>query len=123
MYPSDRLYTKDHEWILIAGATARIGITHYAQDQLGDVVYVELPQVGQQFEQGAQFGSIESVKAVSDLYCPLAGRVTEVNTTLAAAPETVNADPHGTWMMAIELADPASASGLLDSAAYAELVK
>ena len=123
MYPSDRLYTKDHEWILIAGATARVGITDYAQDQLGDVVYVELPEVGRRFERGAQFGSIESVKAVSDLYCPLAGRVTEVNTALAAAPETVNADPHGTWMMVIELTDPASASGLLDSAAYAELVK
>ena len=123
MYPTDRLYTKDHEWIMIAGATARIGITDYAQDQLGDVVYVELPEIGRQFDQGAQFGSIESVKAVSDLYCPLAGRVTEVNTALAAAPETVNADPHGTWMMAIELTDPASASGLLDSAAYGELVK
>ena len=123
MYPSDRLYTKDHEWILIAGATARVGITDYAQDQLGDVVYVELPEVGRQLERGAQFGSIESVKAVSDLYCPLAGRVTEVNTALAAAPETVNADPHGTWMMVIELTDPASASELLDSAAYAELVK
>ncbi len=123
MYPTDRLYTKDHEWILISGTTARVGITDYAQAQLGDVVYVELPEVGQRFEAGAQFGSIESVKAVSDLYCPLAGRVTEVNAALATAPETVNADPHGTWMMEIELNDPASTSGLLDSAAYAELVK
>lgn len=123
MYPTDRLYTADHEWILISGKTARVGITDYAQAQLGDVVYVELPEVGQQFERGAQFGSIESVKAVSDLYCPLAGRVTEVNTGLAAAPETVNADPHGTWMMALELAAPDDAAGLLDSAAYAELVK
>ena len=123
MYPTDRLYTKDHEWILISGTTARVGITDYAQAQLGDVVYVELPEVGRQFEAGAQFGSIESVKAVSDLYAPLAGRVTEVNGALATAPETVNADPHGTWMMAIELTDPAAASGLLDSAAYAELVK
>ena len=123
MYPTDRLYTKDHEWILISGTTARVGITDYAQAQLGDVVYVELPEVGRQLEQGAQFGSIESVKAVSDLYCPLAGRVTEVNAALATAPETVNADPHGTWMMAIEVADPTAASGLLDSAAYAELVK
>ena len=123
MYPSDRLYTKDHEWIAISGATARVGITDYAQHQLGDVVFVELPEVGQLFEQGAQFGSIESVKAVSDLYSPLAGRVTEVNTALAAAPETVNADPHGTWMMVIELTDPAATTGLLDSAAYAELVK
>ena len=123
MYPSDRLYTKDHEWIAISGATARVGITDYAQRQLGDVVFVELPEVGQLFEQGAQFGSIESVKAVSDLYSPLAGRVTEVNTALATAPETVNADPHGTWMMVIELMDPAATTGLLDSAAYAELVK
>ena len=87
------------------------------------MVYLELPEVGRQFEQGAQFGSIESVKAVSDLYCPLAGRVTEVNAALAAAPETVNADPHGTWMMAIELTEPAAAAGLLEAAAYAELVK
>ena len=123
MYPTDRLYTKDHEWILISGATARVGITDYAQAQLGDVVYVELPEVGQQLGEGAQFGSIESVKAVSDLYCPLAGRVTEVNAALATAPETVNADPHGTWMMAIELTDPTATNGLLDSAAYAELVK
>lgn len=123
MYPTDRLYTKDHEWILISGTTARVGITDYAQAQLGDVVYVELPEVGRRFDEGAQFGSIESVKAVSDLYCPLAGRVTEVNAALVTAPETVNADPHGTWMMAIELTDPGAASGLLDSAAYAELVK
>jgi glycine cleavage system H protein len=123
MYPSDRLYTKDHEWIAISGATARVGITDYAQGQLGDVVYVELPEVGRQLDDGAQFGSIESVKAVSDLYCPLAGRVTEVNAALATAPETVNADPHGTWMMVIELTDPSTTGGLLDSAAYAELVK
>ncbi len=123
MYSTDRLYTKDHEWIVIAGATARVGITDYAQAQLGDVVYVELPEVGQDFEQGAQFGSIESVKAVSDLYCPLAGRVTEVNTALVTAPETVNADPHGTWIMAIEPKNPTDTTGLLDSAAYVELVK
>ena len=123
MYPTDRLYTKAHEWILISGTTARVGITDYAQGQLGDVVYVELPEVGRQFEQGAQFGSIESVKAVSDLYCPMAGRVTDVNAALATAPETVNADPHGAWMMVLELTDPAATTGLLDSAAYAELVK
>lgn len=122
MYPTDRLYTKDHEWVAVSGTTARVGITHYAQAQLGDVVYVELPEVGQRFESGAQFGSIESVKAVSDLYCPLAGRVTEVNTALASAPEAVNADPHGAWMLALELTDPAAAAGLLDAAAYAELV-
>ncbi len=121
MYPSDRQYTSEHEWISVSGTTARIGITDYAQQQLGDVVFVELPEVGQLFEQGAQFGSIESVKAVSDLYCPLAGRVVEVNTTLADRPERVNADPHGAWMIALELAS-AERTGLLEAAAYTELV-
>jgi glycine cleavage system H protein len=122
MYPTDRLYTKEHEWIMISGATARVGITDYAQGQLGDVVYVELPGVGQQFEPGAQFGSIESVKAVSDLYCPMAGTVVEVNTTLVDRPETVNADPHGAWIIAIELTSPDQTAGLIDATAYAELV-
>jgi|TARA_B100001971_G_scaffold192406_1_gene196644 glycine cleavage system H protein len=122
MYPSDRQYTKEHEWVLVSGTTARIGITDYAQEQLGDVVFVELPEVGQAFEQGAQFGSIESVKAVSDLYCPMAGKVVDVNTALADRPETVNADPHGAWIIAIELSDPDQTAGLLAAAAYAELV-
>ena len=122
MYPNDRQYTKQHEWIGVSGMTARIGITDYAQQQLGDVVFVELPEVGHSFEQGAQFGSIESVKAVSDLYCPMAGRVVDVNTALADHPEQVNADPHGAWMIAIELTHPEQAGGLLDAAAYTELV-
>ena len=122
MYPSDRQYNKEHEWVLVSGTTARIGITDYAQEQLGDVVFVELPEVGQAFEQGAQFGSIESVKAVSDLYCPMAGKVVDVNTALADRPETVNADPHGAWIIAIELSDPDQTAGLLTAAAYAELV-
>ncbi|MDP6581355.1 MAG: glycine cleavage system protein GcvH [Vicinamibacterales bacterium] len=122
MYPSDRQYTKEHEWVVVSGTTARVGITDYAQEQLGDVVFVELPEVGQAFEQGAQFGSIESVKAVSDLYCPMAGKVVDVNTALADRPETVNADPHGAWIIAIELSDPDQTTGLLDAAAYAELV-
>ena len=122
MYPSDRQYTKEHEWISVSGTTARVGITDYAQQQLGDVVFVELPEVGQTFDQGAQFGSVESVKAVSDLYCPMAGRGITVNTTLADRPQTVNADPHGSWMIAIELTNPDQTAGLLDAAAYSELV-
>lgn len=122
MYPSDRHYTKEHEWISVSGTTARVGITDYAQQQLGDVVFVELPDVGQTFDQGAQFGSIESVKAVSDLYCPMAGTVVEVNTTLVDRPETVNADPHGVWIIAIELTHSDQTAGLIDAGAYAELV-
>ena len=122
MYPSDRQYTKEHEWISVSGTTARVGITDYAQQQLGDVVFVELPEVGQTFDQGAQFGSIESVKAVSDLYCPLAGTVVEANTALVDRPETVNADPHGVWIIVIELTTPDQTAGLIDAAAYAELV-
>ena len=122
MYPSDRQYTKEHEWISVSGTTARVGITDYAQQQLGDVVFVELPEVGQTFDQGAQFGSIESVKAVSDLYCPLAGTVVEANTALVDRPETVNADPHGAWIIVIELTTPDQTGGLIDAAAYAELV-
>ena len=122
IYPSDRHYTNDHEWIEVSGNTARVGITDYAQQQLGDVVFVELPPVGQSFEQGAQFGSIESVKAVSDLYCPMAGRVVDVNTELIEHPEIVNSDPHATWMLVLELAVPEQISGLLDAAAYSALV-
>ena len=101
MYPSDRQYTNEHEWVAVSGTTARVGITEYAQQQLGDVVFVELPDVGQSFDQGAQFGSVESVKAVSDLNCPMAGRVIEVNCTLVDRPETVNTDPHGFWMIVL----------------------
>ena len=122
MYPSDRQFTKDHEWILVSGTRARVGITEYAQQQLGDVVFVELPEVGQTFDQGAQFGSIESVKAVSDLFCPMAGTVVEVNTALVDRPETVNADPYGAWLIAVELTRSDQTAGLIDAAAYAELV-
>ena len=122
MYPTERQYTKEHEWISVSGTTARVGITDYAQQQLGDVVFVELPDVGATFDQGAQFGSIESVKAVSDLFCPMAGKVVEVNSALIDRPETVNADPHGAWIIAIELTHPDQTDGLLDAAAYAELV-
>lgn len=122
MYPQDLKYTKDHEWVRVEDGRGRVGVTHYAQEQLGDVVYVELPEAGRSFEQGEQFGSIESVKAVSDLYCPVAGTVVEVNAALADAPEAVNQDPHAAWMIVLELDDPADAGGLLDAAAYGALV-
>lgn len=122
MYPRDLKYTKDHEWVRVEGGRGRVGVTHYAQEQLGDVVYVELPETGRSFKRGEQFGSIESVKAVSDLYCPVGGTVVEVNAVLADAPETVNRDPHAAWMIVLELDDPADAGDLLDAAAYGELV-
>lgn len=121
-YPTDRKYTKDHEWIRISGSTAEIGITDYAQQQLGDVVYVELPETGRTITAGEPFGSIESVKAVSELFAPMTGQVVETNADLGAHPETVNNDPHGTWMVKITLADPGAASDLLDAAQYEQLL-
>ena len=123
MYPADYKYTKDHEWISVSGDRGRVGITEYAQKQLGDVVYLELPDVGSQLRQGQVFGSIESVKAVSELYAPVSGQVVEVNTALKDRPETVNADPHDTWMIVVELSDSAELSALLDSVKYSELAK
>jgi glycine cleavage system H protein len=123
MYPQDCRYSKDHEWIKVEGDRGRVGITEYAQKQLGDVVFLELPEVGKAFAAGEQFGTVESVKAVSELYAPLAGEVVEVNSALAAKPETINKDPHGAaWMIVLKLADPAEATGLLDAAAYQALV-
>jgi glycine cleavage system H protein len=122
-YPAGYKYTKDHEWVELAGDVARVGITDYAQQQLGDVVYLELPEIGRTLKQGQPFGTIESVKAVSELYAPLAGEVVEVNTTLQEKPEAINADPHATWMIAIKLADPGEAATLLDATQYAGLVK
>ncbi len=123
MYPPEFKYTKDHEWLSVSDERARVGITDYAQTQLGDIVFVELPGIGQRFNQGDQFGSIESVKAVSDLYCPVSGEVVEVNATLVERPEQVNSDPHGAWMIGLKLANPDEVAGLLDSEGYAELVK
>lgn len=122
-YPADRKYTKDHEWVRLSGAEGEVGITDYAQKQLGDVVYIELPEVGRRVKQGEVFGTIESVKAVSELFSPAAGEVTAVNTALPDRPETVNSDPHGTWMIRLKLDSPTEASALLDSAQYADLVK
>lgn len=121
MYPSDLKYTKDHEWVRIDGGQAQVGITDYAQKQLGDVVYLELPEVGRTLARGDVFGTIESVKAVSELYAPVAGEVVEVNSHLTQKPESVNKDPHGSWMIAIEISgEPAD---LLDAAQYGELTK
>lgn len=123
MYPPEFKYTKDHEWIAISGDRGRVGITDYAQKQLGDVVYVELPDVGRQLRQGDVFGTVESVKAVSELYCPASGEVVEVNTALTNKPEAINKDPHGAWMIVLKLSNPSEADALLDSSQYAELVK
>jgi glycine cleavage system H protein len=122
-YPAGFKYTKDHEWIDITGDRGKVGITDYAQQQLGDVVYIELPDVGVKLKAGQSFGTIESVKAVSELYSPAAGEVLEVNTALKDKPETVNSDPHGSWMMVLKLAEASSADTLLDASQYADLVK
>jgi glycine cleavage system H protein len=121
-YPTDLKYTKDHEWIRINGDTADIGITDFAQQQLGDVVYVELPDVGRQLTAGESFGSIESVKAVSELFAPMSGQVIEVNPVLKDHPEAVNSKPHDSWMVRVRLSDPSSIGSLLDSAGYERLI-
>ena len=121
-YPTELKYTKDHEWIRLGEDTGQVGITYYAQEQLGDVVYVELPEVGRVLTQGKQFGSVESVKAVSDLYCPVSGEVVEVNNALETQPELVNKDPHGNWMIVVKLSKPDELDGLIDASAYEELI-
>lgn len=123
MYPADLKYTKDHEWVRVDGGQARVGITDYAQKQLGDIVYLELPEVGRTVNKGDVFGTIESVKAVSELYAPVSGEVTEVNSALTEKPETVNKDPHGAWMIVVKVTNPGDASDLLDSTKYTELTK
>jgi glycine cleavage system H protein len=123
MYPTDLKYTKDHEWVRVEGGTARVGITDYAQKQLGDIVYLELPEVGRTLNHGDVFGTIESVKAVSELYAPVSGEVVEVNTALAQRPEAVNKDPHDTWMIVIKVASTGELDALLDSSAYSDLTK
>jgi glycine cleavage system H protein len=121
-YPADRKYTKDHEWIRITGDTADIGITDYAQQQLGDVVFVELPDIGRSVSAGEPFGSIESVKAVSELFAPMSGDITEVNPLLRDHPESVNTEPHATWIVRVRLSNPSEAGSLLDSAGYDSLI-
>ena len=122
-YPEGLKYTKDHEWIELSGDRGKVGITDYAQQQLGDVVYIELPDVGAKLKQGQSFGTIESVKAVSELYAPVSGEVVEVNTALKDKPEIVNRDPHGSWMIVLKVADAGETRALLDATKYAALVK
>jgi glycine cleavage system H protein len=123
MVPADLRYTKDHEWVRLEGETATVGITQYAADQLGDIVFVELPDVGRALEQFAAFGVVESVKAVSDLFAPMSGDVTATNADLASRPEAVNGDPYGEgWMVRIRISDASQLGELLDAAAYDDLV-
>ena len=118
-YPTQYRFTKEHEWISAKGAAATIGITDYAQHELGDVVFVELPAVGTNLTVGKTFGSIESVKAVSEIYAPAAGEVTEANAELQNKPETINSDPHGAgWLIKVKLANPADINSLMDAGAY-----
>ncbi|MFZ0309863.1 MAG: glycine cleavage system protein GcvH [Candidatus Sulfotelmatobacter sp.] len=121
-YPTDRKYTKEHEWIQSSGATAAVGITDHAQESLGDIVFVELPKLGAEVTAGKTFGTVESVKAVSDLYAPASGTVTEINGDLATSPEKVNKDPHGSWMMKITLKNASELDGLLSAADYEKFV-
>ena len=124
MYPDDLRYTKDHEWVRTKGDRGIVGITHYAQKQLGDVVYLELPDVGRTLKAQETFGTVESVKAVSELFSPLAGEVAEINTALVQSPEKINTDPYGeAWMISIKLADPKAVSALMDAAAYKAFVE
>jgi glycine cleavage system H protein len=122
-YPATYRYTKEHEWIEATGKIGKVGITDYAQNTLGDIVFVDLPKVGSSVEKGKVFGSVESVKAVSDLYSPVTGTVTEVNEELATAPEKINTDAHGAWLLKVELADPKEVDGLLNAADYEKFVK
>ena len=122
-YPATYRYTKEHEWIEIAGKVGTVGITDYAQSTLGDIVFVELPKPGAALTRGKVFGSVESVKAVSDLYSPVTGTVTEVNEQLATAPEKINSDAHTAWILKVDIADLAEIDELLDAAAYETFVK
>lgn len=120
MYPEDRLYSTDHEWVRVEGEHAVVGITHFAQDELGEVVFVELPEVGQSFDAADEIGSIESVKAVAEVYTPVAGEIVEINETLATAPEVVNQDPHGDgWLVRIKLASQDGLEDLMNATEYA----
>jgi glycine cleavage system H protein len=122
-FPADYRYTKEHEWIKVDGNQATIGITDYAQNSLGDIVFVELPKVGDELTAGKTFGSVESVKAVSDLYAPATGKVVAINESLATAPEKINSDAHGSWMLRIQLKDAGEVNKLLSADDYDKFVK
>jgi glycine cleavage system H protein len=117
-YPSNYKYTKEHEWLAVSGSIGTVGITDYAQSTLGDIVFVELPKVGDTVTGGQTFGSVESVKAVSDLYSPISGTVTEINEALNGSPDAINEDAHAAWIIKVELSDPSQVDKLLDAAAY-----
>jgi glycine cleavage system H protein len=122
-FPENLKYTKDHEWILVEGKTGLVGVTEYAQGELGDVVFIELPKIGRQVKQGESFGTIEAVKAVSDLYAPVSGEVVGINTELEKSPELVNKEPYGKgWMIKISIKDPNELKNLYDVKAYRELI-
>src|SRR5246500_1017214 len=121
-YPAGYKYTKEHEWIELNGKEGKIGITDYAQNSLGDIVFVDLPKIGSSVEKGKVFGSVESVKAVSDLYSPVSGTVTAVNEELKNSPDKINEAPHEAWIIKVELSDPSDFEKLLDSAAYEKFV-
>jgi len=124
MYPRDKLYSKDHEWVSVQDNIATIGITDYAQHELGDVVFVDLPEVGDSFEASEPFGSVESVKAVSEIFCPVSGEVIEVNATLDANPELINESPHDrAWMIRIRMANPDELKELMNAEAYEEYLQ
>jgi glycine cleavage system H protein len=119
MYPADYRYTKQHEWITVQDSVGTIGITDYAQQELGDVVFVELPKTGAKIKSGSSFGSIESVKAVSEIFSPVSGEVTEINSALVDTPEKINQDPHkSAWLIKVKLDDPQEVSSLMDATAY-----
>ena len=119
MYPADYRYTKAHEWIKVEGSVGTVGITDYAQNELGDVVFAELPKIGATVKAGQSFGTVESVKAVSEIYTPVSGEIAEINSALVDAPETINKDPHGSaWLVKIRLSDAKELSSLMDAAAY-----
>jgi len=121
-YPAEYKYTKEHEWLSIEGTTGTIGITHYAQNSLGDIVFIELPKVGDTLTAGKGFGTVESVKAVSDLYAPVTGTITAVNEELTATPEQVNNSPHTAWMVKLTLSNPAEVEGLLSAEDYEKFI-
>jgi len=124
MYPQDLKYSKEHEWIRVEGNRGTIGITHYAQESLGDVVYVELPEVGDEVKAGETFGTVESVKSVSDLYAPVSGKVVDVNDAVQDHPDLINKEPYGDgWMIVVEMSDPAELDQLMDASDYEKMVK